>query len=236
MENNNLEIEKMFFASATYVSKEFGVTKLAICNDKSLEHKFDDRNDGILRCHYDVVISKAVLEAAAKDILPYKFECNGVKYELTGYIARKEERFYNEHRINYITEKKRLGNYSEIKVYSQCCRCTSCYSCYGFDSIKNICGVISLLYEDRTVEIDLQECNHCGSYFIENQSLDIYEKRYGLLKIRKKHITGYEFNDCRYYIYSPTSILSENGYNTTKTSRQERRKILSNMIDSGKYS
>ena len=229
----------MFFANAQYESKEYGVMTIAICSDEQAEQEWSEKEtDGLFRVHYERPIAQEIMRAAAKDVLPVSFFCNGIKYSLLKYTCWPEERFYNQFRQNYVARKERLVRYCDIFVYSERCRCTACYAQWGFDSIENICGIVQTVHGSKqTVEIDVQHCRQCGNYFIDTNSLASYEQKYGFLRIDKHHITGNEdpptIRDS--YTYKEDTVLIRNGYSTQKPT-YERRKIIANLIASGKSS
>lgn len=229
----------MFYANAKYESKEYGIMSIAICSDKQAGREWKGKGtDNLYRVHYEVPIAKEIMKAAARDVLPADFNLHGVNYTLLKYTCRPEERFYNQYRKNHVVRKERLARNSDIYVYSERCRCTACYAQWGYDSIENVCGIIPTLHNPkRTVEIDVQHCTRCGSYFIDTNSLASFEQRYGLLKISKHHITGNEeppaVRDA--YTYKEDTVLSRNGYSTQLYS-SERQRILASLIVSGKSS
>lgn len=229
----------MFFANATISSDEFGEGKIAICSDEATEQAWAGRRGyGLARVWRERPIADSILKAAAQETLPVPFTCNGVRYQLLKYNCRSEERFHNPYRKNHVVRKERLARYSDIYVYTERCRCTSCFAEFGFDSIENICGLVQTADDPRRiVEIDIQHCKHCGSYFIDQQSLIEYERRYGTLRISKHHITGNEeYSNPRGQItYKENTILSRYGYSTSLYT-SERRRILVHLLESGKSS
>lgn len=229
----------MFFANAKYESEEYGITTIAICSDKQTVQKWRKKEtDGLIRVYYEGTIAEEIMWAAAKDVLPVSFSFRGINYRLLKYTCWPEERFYNQYRKNHVVRKERLARYSDIFVYSERCRCTACYAQWGFDNIENICGIIPTVHNSqRAVEIDVQHCTRCGSYFIDTNSLASYEQKYGLLKINKHHITGNEeFPTLREsYTYKEDTVLSRNGYSAQKNT-YERRRIITDLIVSGKSS
>lgn len=225
----------MFFANATYTSQEFGKLIIAICTDEDEEHLWDGREDGIFRVQYTKPIAEAVLRAAAVGVLPVDFSCNDVQYSLIKYNARPEERFYNQYRKNHVVRKARIVRNTEIYVCSERCRCTPCFGKYGFDSLENVCGLVKLRDDpQRIVEIDVQHCTRCGNYFIDKESLALYEHRYGLLSIIKRHITGNETEAWgrSSITYKENTVLSRNGYSTSLYTH-ERRAILVGIMRRG---
>lgn len=226
----------MFFACATYVSEEFGRSIIALCDSEESEKQWSVADaESFFHVVHTKAIAQAVMKAAARDSLPTRFTCNGVDYTLIKYIKRPEERFYNHFRKSHVVRKERIARASEIYVYSERCRCTSCFAEYGYDSIENVCGLIGVLDNPkRTVEIDVQHCKHCGSYFIDRASLLAYEQKYGILQITKRHISGNEENHLSRNVitYKPDTVLSRNGYSTNLYAT-ERQAILTCILIRG---
>ena len=224
----------MFFARATCECSEFGLIEVAICSDVETEQKYSEMDtETVFHVKYDRPIADEILRAAAKNIIPISFECNGVLYVLKKYSINDEERIYNRYRKNHIDRITTVQPLSSIFVYSQRCRCRACYIRYGFDNIQNICAYVPLETEkNKLVPIDMQICTRCNKYFIDAQSLSQYEKKYGKLSLREHRITGNESENDYYkeWFFNPDSILSRNGY-STGLSDVERKQILINMME-----
>ncbi len=235
----NRKVKLLFFAYAVYESERFGHTEVALCSDRETEEKWSDQNtDSFSRLCWDHPITTEIMRAAAKERFPVEFECNGVNYTLLRYNFRPEERFYNPFRKNHVARRIRWAAYDDIYVYSDRCRCTRCFFRYGFDSIENVCARVKTRgTPPHTVEMDMQCCRHCQTYFIDAQSLAHYERKYGPLKITRHHITGNEtWADPRdTWTYNPDTVLSRNGYSTGLYTVQ-RQNILTDLIVSGKSS
>lgn len=221
----------MFIARAVCESDEFGTEHFVICTDDESETK--PTNDcNTFNIKYTRPIVDSIMAIAATKNLPASFDCNGIKRSLVRYSINDEERYYNKYRTNHVSGKLSIRPLSEIYVYSQRCRCAKCYSEFGFDSIENYCGEIPLVNRKK-IQIDLQKCKHCNSIFIDEQSLRIYERKYGPLNLRKHRITGNEYvKDPNNIMFNTDSILSRNGY-STKKSESERKAILVGMMESG---
>lgn len=226
----------MFIARAVCESKDYGITEYAICTDTKTEEEFSSKNtDNLFYVKFTRPIADSILKAAARDTFPTPFACTEVQYTLLKYTCNANERYFNKHRKNYVVKKEICRPSSEIYVYSQRCRCAKCYSEYGFDNIINICGLV-LLENDKhiNVEIDMQKCTRCNKYFIDAQSLALYEQKHGKLRINKRYITGNEIYriDTEDSYFNVDSILSRNGY-STKLNSNERKQILINMMENG---
>ncbi len=169
--------------------------------------------------YYERPIAKELLRAASTEKLPADFTCHEVQYTLLRYSARPEERFYNKYRESHVVRRTRIARHAEIFVCLERCRCTSCFGKNGFDSLENVCDLVKLRDDYRRVaEIDVQHCTHCGSYFIDKESLVAYEQGYGLLCITKRHITGNEADTWQRpsITYKEDTIFSRNGYSPSR--------------------
>ena len=226
----------MFIASAVYEQKDFGLTRLKICtaNEADISSRETDLDAKEICYHCDHDLSQIIMKLAATKKLPVRFNFRGDSCTLISYACNDKEREYNKYRVNYIAEKKQLAYHDEIVVYKRRCSCPKCFSQYGWDSIENICGSVSTTSGTK-VKIDLQRCKHCRTYFIDRQSLENYELKYGQLKIHRcpmeafiRRATPVQNIDG----YAPDSILSRNGY-LTKYTEQQRRNALRMMMYNG---
>lgn len=226
----------MFIAEAAYDSKQFGFTHLKICSDMETEQQYEEQNtDSLIHLCYERELPDTIMKIAATRELPVSFNFRGDVCKLTSYTCDSEERFYNKYRKNYVVERVKLEMAAEIITYKGRCSCPSCYAKYGFDGIENICGAVGLWADPHeTVEIDLQRCNRCRKYFIDNQSLKIYEKRYGRLRINRCTMDEYmrRHSNQNDGYYAPDSILSRNGYYADLRT-EDRQRVLSFMMENG---
>jgi len=230
----------MLIANAIYNSEEFGLTDLKIySSEEEIKEWKDNSDDATLHVTYEFDIADAVMKTAACNSLPVEFEFHNDRCVLLEYTYSIEERFYNQYRRNYVAERidmeKVNKNEVPIIVYKGRCSCPRCYAEYGFDNIENICGIFKTKDSPhKKVEIDLQRSTRCRAFFMDKQSLDIYEKKYGQLEITTITPLQYmhrpaERNDS---FYAPDSILSRHGYSTDKP-QEVRRRILMFMMNNG---
>lgn len=224
----------MFIANAVYRSQGHDPLTIAICIDKASEKLQPDQN-GIIRVHYEKPIVDAVFRTAARSVPPVDFRFQDEWYTLLRYTAGHDERLYNKYRENHVVRKVRIERDREICVCSERCRCTACFDEYGFGKLENICGKIELCNEPgRVVEVDIQRCARCSKYFIDKESLDCYERRYGPLRFIKRNITGNESSIWKRssVTYKEDTILSRNGYSTSLYTSQ-RQEILVSLMKRG---
>lgn len=224
----------IYFAYAVYSSKEFGKTEIAICSEKSGEKTdFNDESASKFQCYYQMEICQKIMEAAAKNTLPCKFNCNDVEYLLERYSFNDSERFYNKFRTNHITRKVRIIRDKTIFVYKEKAQCPYCFAKHGYQSIEQLCAQVPIVGTNLFAEIDVQHCKSCDRYLIESSSLAIYEAKYGVLFPNKRHIFEIDFSESDdSHIFSTDTVLSRNGY-STKLYTWQREEILSKMLDSG---
>lgn len=226
----------MFIAYAVYDNPEFGETTIKICTDMETENEWNERiNDDSLRhLYYKRELPDIIMRLAARSELPAEFDFRGNKCKLLHYSCNDEERFYNIYRKNHVVDRVDVKRYEELIVYTGRCSCPRCYAKYGFDGIDNVCGMIGLKRNPkRTVPVDVQRCNRCLTYFIDQQSLELYERQYGELNVYRKSLEQFK-RDLWYYDdidndYAPDSILSRNGYYARLDTIERRRALIHAM-------
>jgi len=228
----------MYIASAVIESVAEGIERVVISTIPN-EKKEIITNDGTtIYLGYNIPLAEGILKAASKDIIPVKFyvgaERKQTEFVLKSYVFNTDERFYNKHRHNHVLYREKLLPLSSVYIYEQRCRCFSCYDKYGFGSIENICGIIPLAQNrEKTIEMDMQKCKHCGKIFVDRVSLSLYERKYGKLALIKKELAYWNDDECESeYEYAPDSILSRNGYKPSLPT-SKRFDIISNLIESG---
>lgn len=226
----------MYIASAVYYSKEFGTTKLKICtaNEANTGSRISDPDQGVITLRYDNPLAETIMQLAASRTLPVEFEFRGDSCRLVSYVYNSEERRFNKDRVGYIAATKEMSSYSdEIVVYTGRCRCPRCYPQFAWDTIENICGIFSLERGGKA-RVDLQWCKHCATYFIDAQSLDIYERRFGRLKIRRQTMKEFVRRPSAWAdgAFADDSILSRNGY-FAEYSDEVRHRALECMLKNG---
>ena len=206
----------MFIASAVYYSKEFKATRLKICtaNEADLAVTKADPDQGVITLRYDNPLAELIMKIAATKELPFEFEFRGDTCKLISYSFNSEEKRYNRFRPEHVVATKRLMPYhDEIVVYTGRCRCPKCFPKYAWETIENICGIVTL-EKGGKAKIDLRWCKHCATYFIDEQSLGIYERRYGRLRIHRLTMRDFVQRPSAWTdgAFAEDSILSRNGY------------------------
>ena len=183
----------MYIASAVYDSKEFGRTKLKICTGTEADTSTHaaDPDQSIITLRYNNPLAEIIMNLAAMRPLPAEFDFRGDSCKLISYAYNSEERRFNRKRMDYVVDTKVFPPYrNEVIVYTGRCRCPRCYPKYEWGTIENICGIF-FLEKGGKAKVDLQWCKHCATYFIDAQSLDIYIRRLGKLKIHLQTLHDY---------------------------------------------
>lgn len=226
----------MYIANAVYYSKEFNTTRLKICTAKEADSAAAgaDPDKGVITLHYSNPLAELIMQLAVTQKLPVEFEFRGDACKLLSYSFNDEEKKYNRFRPEHITATKKLMPYhDEIVVYSGRCRCPKCYPQYAWETIENICGIVTL-EKGGQAKIDLQWCKHCATYFIDEQSLGIYERRYGRLRIHRLTMRDFVRRPSAWTdgAFAEDSILSRNGY-LAEYSTEIRHRALECMLENG---
>ena len=224
----------MFIANAKYLSIKYGNTTVKICTENEADTVSElDPDKDVFCLRYDHPLADQIMKIAASKQFPATFNILDDHCTLLSYSYNKEERKYNRYRDTYVVETKKLGYTDEIIVYTGHCRCPKCYSMYAWKTIENICGIVPL-EKGGNAKIDLQRCNTCRNYFIDKQSLNAYEKRYGRLRIYRVSIEDYirRYDTWEEGAFAEDSILSRNGY-LAKYSDAVRHRALICMMENG---
>ena len=130
------------------------------------------------------------------------------------------------------------ANIDYVTVYSIKSICLSCRS-KGF--LMNMTSGTLVVYTERGMKegINVERCNHCGHFYIDEESLRMYEKRYGVILLeRRKELNQRNCNralECNGY--QEDTILSRCSYRADGTqSIETRRAIIRFILDTGKAS
>ena len=224
------------FARAVCNNEKMGKCIIFLCVDDANELRKVIGNVTYLFAKHDTPLADALMKAAASEKLPTHFHVLSTEYELTEYEAAVAERMFNKYRKNKVDAIETIAPASTIILYDRICRCPKCFRHSKYDSIINICGYIPLKNErKKRVPIDLQKCKNCNAYFINKQSLYIYESQYGPLSIEKKDISyASDLLDINETKYKKDSILSRNGYKPSDPTN-ERQRILIEIMEADEH-
>jgi len=141
-------------------------------------------------------------------------------------------KYYNE--SGKIADFTRRGKSGSIKVMYNTCHCKSCEMKYGGSTIINKTAKVETL-KGNIIEIDVQACFCCGSYYMDYISLLTYESKFGrLLLERYDEEDGAESWE-EDHDYQRDTILSRCGYRAQEHDlRIERWAVIDYILDSGK--
>lgn len=213
----------MKIAKIQIQSSEFGIEEFQIDSEKNSEIN--------MIVHMRLPLASSAIEAikAKKS----EFECNGYRYQIIEYTIYDHKFFGSKKRkvVDLFKDQKPCTIY----IYKTKCHCISCERKYGFNSIENRTAVISTL-SGSLVTVDVQFCKHCGSYYIDAESLEMYENKFGPLRFKREFVNEIDSSiGNRHIEYSFDSVLTEYGYNARQDgpSSAERRAILSEIIGNG---
>lgn len=205
-------------------SDEFGSEKYAIVS------KFDDTSlqitniDGINKIKLDTPFAQQVVLSVKKN--RQIFECNGTKYDLRGFEVN-EVYFNNLKRKKKIT--KNMHAPAIVWIYKNKCRCLKCEVKFGTNSIENRKGTFCSTIKGE-IELDVQFCRTCQSYYMDEESLKLYERKFGILLLEKRNPNDPEnkFEGS----FEESTVLSRHGYSARKggPSDIERIKIMNYIL------
>lgn len=196
---------------------------------KTSETKFDCDP---IRVHTSTPIADEIMKAVTteKDTII----CNHVHYTiLTVSISSKFNDYnpYYKRKIDF----SNLETPQKIYIYKHSSVCLKCKRKKLYDNIENVTANIScILNKYDTYLIDIQFCKTCKRYFVDEQSLRIYEKKYGPL-LFERIMEQVESDYYSEYSYSIDTVLSRYGYTAQQgiLSKKERQGILVFLIESG---
>lgn len=126
-----------------------------------------------------------------------------------------------------------IDNPFPIYVYTKVCHCIKCEQKYG---VKTICDRKAIVQtaKKQWVTIGIQYCQGCNSGFINQEILDIYNKKYGHLLFERSYSDA-EKSVLAAKGLAKDSILSRCGYSVEKgTTKEYRQDVLAYILDSHK--
>lgn len=185
--------------------------------------------------YFETNIADEMMKAIAQEKEEFKF--NQQKYKIVLLLTEKRFDSYNK----YIVKKVDFSNEKpvEIILYKNKALCPKCKKNNQEMNIENVIATVRcLLNLNDTCEIEIQHCINCNTYFVEEQSLKEYEKKYGLLLFER--VTQEKEQNIAYDEYGHTfakdTILSRYGYvaQADLLTIDERQAILAFLIEQGK--
>lgn len=127
-------------------------------------------------------------------------------------------------------------NVDYVTVYSIKSICLSCRS-KGLSMNMTSGTLIVFAERGMKVGINVERCNHCGHFYIDEESLRMYEKRYGVVLLERRNEIESKtcYGTVGYDNYQEDTILSRCSYKADGTqSIETRRAIIRFILDSGK--
>lgn len=217
----------MFIASVELETENKARYRYKIITDKSKE----DYECEPALVHYEAEIANEMMKAYTNN--QEYFQCDNQRFKIISFYCNSLFNVYNKH-------KRRKCDFSNkaalIHIYKQNALCPRCKRHKKKSNLENVIASVScLLNRSDTCDIEIQYCRNCKEYFVDEQSLAEYEKKYGLLLFeRSKEFSknGWTDND---YDYNPDSILSRYGYSaqTDIITEKARRAVLIYLIEKG---
>ena len=125
-----------------------------------------------------------------------------------------------------------VSQYDYVTVYSHHCHCLKCEAKHlpnimtsGTVRVKNCTGL--------PISINVERCEHCGRFYIDKESLDIYERKFGVLLMEREYENAIPQKYNRRKIdFQEDTILSRCGYSAKGDQNIiVRRAILSYILD-----
>lgn len=195
------------------------------------EEKEADRTTNPKRIHMSVPIAKCIMKAIAKG--RNEFTCNDVSYIiLTASVNSKFNEYnpYYRRKVDFTD----ITNPQKIYIYKRNAHCEKCRR-KGLDSnIEYVTAAVpSILNVSEIHIIEVQYCKRCETYFIDEESLKIFEKKHGTLLFERIYETN-DFEDAEWgYEYARDTILSRYGYIAQENAltKKERQGILTFIIE-----
>ena len=198
------------------------------------EKKEVDATKDPKRIHISVPIADCIMKAIAKG--RDEFTCNDVSYIiLTASVNSKFNEYnpYYRRKVDFTD----ITNPQKIYIYKRNAHCEKCRR-KGLDSnIEYVsAAVASLLNVNEIHIIEVQYCKRCKTYFIDEESLKVFEKKHGTLLFER--IFGiHDFEDTEWgYEYARDTVLSRYGYTAQENAltKKERQRVLTYIIENGK--
>ncbi|MBQ5591985.1 MAG: hypothetical protein IIU80_03485 [Clostridia bacterium] len=184
--------------------------------------------------YYETNIANEIMKSSAYEKEEFVF--NQQHYKIALLLTEKRFNVYNKYAIRKVDLTS--GKPVEIIVYKSKALCPACKKNNREMNLENVIATVRcLLNLNDTCEIEIQHCKNCDTYFVEEQSLKEYEKKYGLLlfeRVTESNFSGYGYDEfCGNF--AKDTILSRYGYvaQAEKMNVDSRRAILSFLIDQG---
>lgn len=219
----------MFICLAVLETDNGEIVRYNIVTKKE-EQKFECEP---IRVHISTPIADEIMNAITNE--KDEIICNNVHYNILTVSI-------NSNFNNYNPYYRRKVNFSSLKypqkiyIYKHSSVCLKCVRKGIRNNIENVIADIGcILNKYDTYQIDIQFCKSCKRYFVDEQSLRVYEKKWGPLLFERIKESG----NSEYFTefsYAEDTVLSRYGYSAQQgstLSKKERQGILTFLIESG---
>jgi len=207
-------------------SDDFGEDRGFITTDVQYREKKSVKN-----LFYKILLAEKIMECAANE--SEDFYCNGTYYLLSTYTALDGEYKHNRFRRDIVYYYRHEVK-KPIYIMRNRCHCRTCRNKYGYDSMKSITAQIETVDGRKLVDVDVQMCTRCSSYFIDEESLKEYEKEHGKLFFNREYDSDLK-NEYSNFSFEKDTVLSRYGYSAGARAydNETRQGILAKLINEG---
>lgn len=216
----------MFICLAT-LKKEYKVIRYNIVT----EHSEVDYTTTPLRVHITTPIADHIMQAVAKG--SKQFVCNNATFTILTVSLHPQFNEYNPY-YRRIVDFSNTKTPQKIYIYKRNAHCEKCRRKGLESSTECVSATVSCIlnvHEKHNIEVGY--CKRCKTYFVDEESLKTFEKKYGTLLFERifEHISS--DNSFSNYEYANDTILSRYGYTAQENalSKKERQSILSYIIE-----
>lgn len=210
------------------VESTYGVETFRVLSRNEFNLIEESTDARIVNVPEDCEMGKAIIKALQQH--PNSFVCAETMYQIKRYKIGRDSTGNNAYfpRIFDFTAR---DNPPVVYVYRNSAICPTCKARGIPQSIENVSATMMNISGEIIHGISLQFCRNCKKYFIDWQSLKLYNKEYGTLFFERNIDDVHGDN---YWDFNPDSILSRNGYAADGSmNSEERQKCLVCIIETG---
>lgn len=195
------------------------------------EQKEEDFDKNPIRVHMSKPIADCIMRAIAND--QHTFVYKDISYTILTASLNSDFNDYNPYYRRKV-DFTNIKNPQKIYIYKRNSHCEKCKR-KGLDSnIECVSAAVSsILNICETHIIEVQYCKRCKTYFVDEESLKVFEKKYGTLLFERVFET-HNSDDMEWgYEYANDTVLSRYGYTAKENAltKKERQYILSYIIE-----